>query len=57
MSQIENQLKNLSNMSSFVSKIPIFEEESTSTIFSHLDEFAYLFNLYEELTKWSRSST
>ena len=35
MSQIENQLKNLSNMSSFVSKIPLSKEESESTILSH----------------------
>ena len=35
MSQIENKLKNLSNMSNFISKIPFFEEESESNIFSH----------------------
>ena len=28
MTQIENQLKNLSNTSNFISKIPLFEEES-----------------------------
>ena len=38
MNQIENQLKTLSNMSSFVSKIPFFEEEFKSTIFSHPDK-------------------
>ena len=38
MNQIENQLKTLSNMSSFVSKIPFFEEESKSNIFSHPDK-------------------
>ena len=27
MSQIENQLKNLSSVSNFISKIPLFEEE------------------------------
>ena len=32
MSQIENQLKNMSN---FVSEIPLFKEESESIIFSH----------------------
>ena len=32
LNQIENQLKNMSN---FVSKIPLFEEESESNIFSH----------------------
>ena len=32
MSQIENQLKNMSN---FVPKIPLFKEESESIIFSH----------------------
>ena len=38
MSQIENQLKNLSTMSNFVSKIPLFEEESKSTIFFNYDK-------------------
>ena len=32
MSQIENQLKNMSN---FVSEIPFFEEESESNVLSH----------------------
>ena len=35
MNQIENQLKTLPNISSFVSKIPLFEEKSEPTIFSY----------------------
>ena len=35
MSQIENQLKTLSKMLDFVSRIPLFEEEFESNIFSH----------------------
>ena len=38
MNQIENQLKTLSNMSSFVSKIPLFEKEFESPIFFHHDK-------------------
>ena len=35
MSQIQNQLKTLSKISDFVSRIPLFEEEFESNIFSH----------------------
>ena len=38
MIQIENKLKNLLNVSSFVSKIHLFEKESKSNIFSQHDK-------------------
>lgn len=37
MTQIENQLNFFSNLSNFVPKIPIFEEESESTLPTHFD--------------------
>ena len=37
MTQIENQLNFFSNLSNFVPKIPIFEEESESTLPAHFD--------------------
>ena len=45
MVQIENQLKKLSNMSSFVSKIHLFEEKSKSTIFSHPNKLPLNINI------------
>ena len=38
MSQIKNHLKILSTMSTFVSKVPLFKEESETTIFSYHDK-------------------
>ena len=45
MVQIENQLKKLSSMSSFVSKIHLFEEKSKSTIFSHPNKLPLNINI------------